>query len=121
MHFQQVFLGSHRPFSGLRIFGCDAELKPQGECSQLCTRASRAASYTSSASVIWHVVSFGQNGTYRPDTERSKDPTSRPVSRRPCSVSGREWKHHESNCLHTIRITGCSSAQRGSKTYSPGQ
>src|SRR5438105_1104632 len=67
MHFQQVFLGSHRPFSGLRIFGCDAELKPQGECSQLCTRASRAASYTSSASVIWHVVSFGQNGTYRPD------------------------------------------------------
>src|SRR5437667_8471040 len=73
MHFQQVFLGSHRPFSALHVFGCDAERSLKVNVLKLCTRASRAASYTSSYVVIWHVVSFGQNGTYRPLLQHSQN------------------------------------------------
>ena len=59
MPFQQVYPGSHRPFSALRVFGCDAE-----RSLKLCTRASRATSYTSSYVVRWPIASFGQKGIY---------------------------------------------------------
>ncbi len=56
--------------------------------------------------VIWQ----REKEEHRYDADRFKDPTSRPVAWR---------KTHESHCLHTLRTTGCASAQRGGETYSP--
>ena len=39
---------------------------------KMCARASRATSFVISTSVIWHIVSFGQYGTYRPSEHGQK-------------------------------------------------
>lgn len=33
----------------------------------MCASASRGSSFLSSSSVLWHIVSFGHYGTYRPN------------------------------------------------------
>jgi hypothetical protein len=63
---KQVFLSYEKVFSSVgisRVFGIDGN---EANVFKWCTRASRAALYLSSASVIWYNVSFGQFYTYRP-------------------------------------------------------
>ena len=55
------------PFSAVSLSDGDAKLRGGVKALKVHIRASRAIPYGNSCVVIWHVVSFGQNGTYRPD------------------------------------------------------
>ena len=69
LHVQQVFLGSQESFSSIGISRCDDYSSNVMKDFEAYTKASRAASGINPCVVIWHIVSFRQFRTYRPESQ----------------------------------------------------
>src|SRR5216684_1864808 len=68
----RYFLALTYHFSAVSVADCDAELTGEVKVLKVHIRASRAIPYRSSCVVIWHIVSFGQKYTERPQCKLAK-------------------------------------------------